>query len=436
MNNTIKYDINQPWKSLDKWQEEYIFSKNVNQDNFLLTGRQCGKTTAMSMRAVELCVNHLKEGEMVLINSITEKQAFHMLNKAKIYAEAKYYGEIKRDKENKPTMHRIMFKKGTGILCYAAGDTGEGQRGLTIKKLLIDEGSRMSEEYFIAVMPMLSVTNGSMDIASTPFGKKHRDGTPKFFYKCSLNPKFKKYYISSEDCPRHSKEFLEEQKSRMSRLAYAQEYLAKFTDQLKRIFSDELIKKTCVLFKNDVFVRREAKKYLGVDVAGFGKDDCTYEGLQKISDKRIEQIDHIIENRNYTTDTTKRIIKLDSQRNYKKIGIDDGGMGFGVFSELMNNDKTKRRTIALNNSSRKLNSDDTKHRKLLKEEMYLKLLVNMEQGIIKLFNDDEIIKSLEGAQYDENGRIFGSYSHIVEGIIRANWLASESKDLNIFCRSF
>ena len=76
-----------------------------------------------------------------------------------------------------------MFKNGTGILCYAAGETGEGQRGFTIKKLMIDEGSRMSEEYFIASMPMLSVINGSMDISSTPAGKRHKDGTEKFLWR-------------------------------------------------------------------------------------------------------------------------------------------------------------------------------------------------------------------------------------------------------------
>ena len=83
-------DINRPWLSLDDWQKEYIFDKNPNQNNFLLCGRQVGKTTAMSMRAVELCVHHFKKGEFVLINSITEKQAYHLLAKARAYAEEKY----------------------------------------------------------------------------------------------------------------------------------------------------------------------------------------------------------------------------------------------------------------------------------------------------------------------------------------------------------
>lgn len=429
----MEYDINQPWLTLDDWQKEYVFNTEIC-DNFLLAGRQSGKTTAMSLRAVELCINHFKKGEFVLINSLTEKQAFHMLAKAKTYAQAKYYHEIKRDKENKPTMHRIMFKNGTGILCYAAGETGEGQRGFTIKKLMIDEGSRMSEEYFIATMPMLSVTRGTMDIGSTPYGKRHKDGTKKFFYKCSLNQKFKKYYISAEDCPRHEKEFLEEQKKRLSKLAYAQEYLAKFTDELKRIFEEEWIKKVCVL-DDAVETSPYFKKYLGVDVAGFGKDENTFEGVQKTKNI-IEQIEHKIEKRNYTTETTKTIKKLDMKTNYIKIGIDDGGLGFGVYSECMNDDRLKRKVEPLNNASRPTNKDGTKSKRILKEEMYINLLVKGENEEIKLFKNDEIIRSLEGMQYDENGKIFGSYSHIAEGIIRAVWLAEKDKTLNIFIRSF
>ena len=133
----MKYDINRPWLTLDPWQVEYCFSPNPDQDNFILCGRQVGKTTAMSIRAVELCVMHFKKGEFVLINSITEKQAYHMLAKALVYAQEKYPKLIDKSKVNKPTKHRVMFKNGTGILCYAAGESGEGLRGFTIKKLSI-----------------------------------------------------------------------------------------------------------------------------------------------------------------------------------------------------------------------------------------------------------------------------------------------------------
>lgn len=427
------FDINRPWVTLDIWQKKYIFETKPNQDCFLLTGRQVGKTTGMSIKAIELCINHFKKGEAVLICSITEKQAYHMLAKALAYAKEIYPDEIKGGKD-KPTMHRINFRNGTSILCYAAGETGEGLRGMTIKKLMIDEGSRMSEEFYIAVIPMLSVVKGSMDIASTPFGKKNKDGSLKFFYKCSLDDHYTKFYVSAEDCPRHTKEFLEKEKARLSRLAYAQEFLALFLDELQRVISDELIKKCCILKRRKEF--QPGRYYLGCDVAGFGRDECTFEIFDKISKDEIEQVENIIEKRNLTTDTSDRIIKLDLIYKHRKLGVDDQGIGFGVFSELKNNDRTKRKVEALNNSARAIDYQGEKSKKLLKEEMYMNLQVLMEKGKIKLLDDDEIKASLSSMQYDEDGSIFGSYSHICEGIVRGLWLASQDKSLKCFMRTF
>lgn len=432
MKNEYKFDINRPWLSLDQWQKDYIFNSEPNQDCFLLCGRQVGKTTAMSIKAVELCVNHFKKGEFVLINSITEKQAYHMLAKAAVYAEVQYPKKIITKGKDKQTKHKLMFKNGTGILCYAAGEKGEGLRGFTIKKLMSDEGSRMSEEYYIAVSPMLSVIGGSRDIASTPAGKLHKDGSIKFFYKCSLDKKFKRFYVSAEDCPRHTTTFLQGEKEKLSKLAYAQEYLAVFTDELKRLFDETIIDKVCILGRT---IKDPTKSYfLGVDVAGLGEDESTYEILEKTNED-ILQRENITEKRNLTTTTTKKIVDLDEGWDFVKIGVDDAGIGFGVYSELMNNDSTKRKTVALNNASRKTDNIGHKSKKLLKEEMYIALLIVMEKNKILLLDDDDIKASLSSIQH-EDGRIFGSNSHITEGIMRALRLIENRKNLSSWISSF
>jgi len=430
----VEYDINRPWLTLDDWQKDYIFNTPPNQNCFLLCGRQVGKTTAMGIKAVELCVHHFRKGDFILINSITEKQAYHMLAKALVYAKEKYSKRVMWKGDNKPTKHRIMFKNGTGILCYAAGETGEGLRGFTIKKLMSDEGSRMSEEYFIAVSPMMSVIGGSRDIASTPAGKLHSDGSEKYFYKCSKDKEFKSFYVSAEDCPRHSKGFLSSEKERLSKLAYAQEYLAVFTDELKRLFSKELIEDICVLEQLEV-IDKSGRYYLGVDVAGLGEDECSYEVLETMNNKTIEHRANFTEKRNLTVDTSRKIFSMNKTYNFTKIGVDDAGVGFGVWSELMNADATKHKTEALNNASRVIDKDGVRHKKILKEEMYINLQVLMENKQIRLLNDPEVKDSLASMQHDE-GKIFGPNSHITEGIIRAAWLAEKGKDLNIFARRF
>ena len=433
-----KYDLNRPWLTLDPWQKKYIETP-PEVDCFLLCPRQIGgKTTAMSIKSVELCIKNFKEGEIVLVNCITERQAMLTLKKAQIYAEAKYPQFICKDKDNKPTMHRLMFKSGKlnkGILCYAAGEEGDSTRGYTIKKLMIDEGARMKEAYFVSALPTLSLTKGSIDIASTPFGKKDREGNEKFFYKCFKDDSFKKFIINLEDCPRRDEEMIEKMRKRLSATAFAQEYLNVFTDDILRLFDDDLIEKACKIKKSDIKEKSKASRwFLGVDVAGFGKDESAHSIIEKLPNKQIVQRDFIIENGKLTTQTTNKILQLNKIYPINKIGVDDGGIGFGVFSELMSNDRTKRKTEALNNASRIMNKEE-KRKKLLKEEMYFNLLTELEHGRLFLLNDEDIKASLASVIY-ENEKIYASYNHPVESLIRAVWLATKGKDLNIFIHSF
>jgi len=287
----------------------------------------------------------------------------------------------------------------------------------------------MSEEFFLSVTPMLSVSGGSMDIASTPFGTKDNEGRETFFYQCSKDENYKKFYISAEDCPRHSKEYLAREKERMSKLQYAQEYLAQFLDEVKAVFTREWIDKVCVLKRRQSIIQPR-DYYLGGDIAGWGKDKTALEILDGTIRDKIEQTENIILEHKKTTETSRAIIDLNLLWRIKNNGIDDGGMGFGVYSELLDSEVTKRKTTPLNNSKR--SEEDS--RKLLKEEMYQNLLVLGERGKIKLLDDEEIKSSLASIQHGE-GKIFGSDSHITEGIIRAAWIV-KTKGLKLFVHSF
>ena len=69
----------------------------------------------------------------------------------------------------------------------------------------------------------------------------------------------------------------------------------------------------------------------------------------------------------------------------------------------------------------------------MKEDMYSNLLMLMERGEIDLLDDDEVRVSLASVQWQyvrKEGqktkiKIFGNYTHVIEGIIRAAWLANQ-----------
>jgi hypothetical protein len=203
-------------------------------------------------------------------------------------------------------------------------------------------------------------------------------------------------------------------------------------EELQRFFSDEWINKVCII-KRDNIVR--GKTYLGVDCAGMGEDKNSFESFDKLSDKKIRQIDNQTTKKEYTMQTTNRIIQLHNFYHYKKIGVDDAGVGFGVFSELINNNKTRDRVVSLNNARRSLDSNDKAKKRLLKEDMYITTLNLGEQAKLKLLDDDDIKLSIASVQIEsKDGKvfIFGKDTHIAEGIIRGVYLAEQDKSLNLW----
>jgi hypothetical protein len=175
----------------------------------------------------------------------------------------------------------------------------------------------------------------------------------------------------------------------------------------------------------------------GIDPAGMGADEGSISIFSINSERETAiQTDHIITEKLYTTQTTDRIITLDKQHDFEKIYVDDGGVGFGVFSELLNDDNTKYKTIPLNNSARPLDSKGKRKKKILGEEMVINLLNMMEKNKVSLLQDHEIRESLKSYkfEYSDGGKLLisSNYNHPVQSIMRAVWhLQQKSLKLSI-----
>lgn len=437
---------------LDPWQLEFLQTEG---DKILCTGRQVGKSTVCSIDAGEYAINNPKSKPIVMI-APTERQAYALFDKTLNYLSQYYPERVIRKGRDRPTKQRIKLRNGVEIYCLPVGTSGIGIRFLTIGRLYVDEASRMPEEVWAAVDPALLTTGGSTILISTPFGARGR------FYETWVNQdkayeSFSRFSIDSENVIRN-REFgqywtevqrekalqkIEQAKNRMSKRAYAEEYLGEFIEDLHRYFSDELIEKCCTIKRPKVF-SKHARYYLGVDIARMGEDEGTYEIIRKDSSEKLVHVENIVTRKKLTTDTERKILELDKQYNFREIYIDagSGSLGVGIYDHLLENDQTKRKIVAINNRARPMDRDGTKKQRIAKEDLYINLLALMEQGKIKLLDDDEVKESLRSVQYEyvqKEGeltklRIFGTYTHIVEGIIRAAWCV-HGKDLNIWIRS-
>ena len=423
---------------LDKWQEEILKTEG---SILLCSGRQVGKSTIIARKASNYAEQSKKS---ILIISATERQADELFIKTLNYINPFMLMKGK----NKPTKHTIKLKNGSIIRCLPTGLAGIGIRGFTIDILIADEAAFIPEEVWLAVTPMLLTTGGNIILVSTPHGKVG------YFWKCYNDENFKVFHIKSEEVIKNREisaswseiqrekaiEHLEREKKSMSALQYAQEYCGEFIDELRQFFPDELIKK-CMTSKRREFIYPQKTYFLGVDVARMGEDECTFEIIDRTNRKHLIHIDSIVIKKQFLNQVYNRILELDKQYKFKSIYIDDGGIGVGVFDYLLDNSQTKNKVVAINNRARPLDKKEEYKKKLLKEDLYNNLLGLMERGEIELLEDDEIFRSLKSVQYEyivtmgahTKLRIFGNYTHIAEGLIRASFCVKD-KRLEVWCR--
>ncbi len=420
----MEYDLARPWRTLDPWQKEVL---KVKGNIAVRSGRQVGKSTVIAIKAGEEAIR--KPNQTIMIIASVERQALLMFEKVLSYIHARYRGYIKREKNN-PTKKKLKLTNGSEILSLPTGETGYGIRGHTINLLIADEAAYIPEEVWLAVTPMLAVTKGKIWLLSTPRG---REG---YFYRSFSDERFTQFHISSEDCPRKDIEFLKSERERLTKAQYSQEYLGEFVDELHRFFPDSLINSTCTLSRPEIRAKYN-QHFLGVDVARMGADESTFEIISIGNDGVLRQVENITTTKTLTTATTNRILDLNKRYGFSKIYIDDGGMGVAVFDNLLEEESTRRKVVALNNAQRGLDYQKTRKKKLLKEDLYNNLLRLMEQKKVQLLADNDIKFSLRSIQYeytDKGMRIYGAYSHIVEGLIRACWCVKD-KHLKMFITS-
>lgn len=427
---------------LDAWQKQVLEAKG---NIVLCSGRQVGKSTVISISSAEYAIKNAKKS--VLIISSTERQAEELFLKCFNYLTEFYLKEVKRGRD-RPTKHIIKLKNGSVIRSLPTGLAGVGIRGFTIDRLIVDEAAFINEKVFSAVTPMLLTTGGEIILVSTPHG---REG---YFYRSFMDKNWTVFHIKSEEVIKnreisetwslHQREkalaHLEAEKLRMSAMEYAQEYMGEFVDSLRQFFPDELILR-CMTETRRESIERNKVYFMGCDIARLGEDEGTFEILDRTQRDLLVQVENIVTTKKRLNETTDEILRLDKLYKFRAIYIDDGGIGVGVFDYLLEHEQTKRKVVAINNKSRPLDRDETYKKKILKEDLYNNLLMLMEQGKIKLLKDDEIYQSLKSVQYEyivEAGsntkfHIFGNYTHIAEGLIRAAWCVKD-KSLNIWVR--
>lgn len=426
---------------LDPWQREFLETEG---DKILYCGRQVGKSTICAIDAGTWAVNN--PGKNILMIAPVERQSYALFEKTLIDFLIRYYPKMICKGKDRPTQTRIKLTNKTTIWCLPAGIDGTGLRFIKVDRLYLEEGARIPSLVFSAITPTLLTTGGAKIILTTPAGK----GTYASDVWNNKNKAFnsyKRFSISSIDVIKDREicdtwttgqreaalRHIEEERARMSYNLFMQEYGGMEMDALTQFFPDNLIKSCMTIKREDRGLIPQGRAFMGVDVAGMGHDQTVLFSVCKEGD-RLAQFGMEITEQTHITDTIRMIKASDSRNKYKKIYIDDGGLGVGVFDTLLEDEQTRRKVEAINNSRRSLDREEKQRKRIMKEDLYNNLKVLMEAGRLDLWEDEEIFLSLKSIFYEwENGnlKISGSYSHIAEALIRAAWCVKD-KTLNIW----
>lgn len=444
----------------DSWQQKIL---DHNGDICARTGRQVGKSVTISKKVAQFALEH--NNTVILVMAPAKRQSAHIfekimdelkkVNEAMIAEAGGFHDDIEKSTRSNeiarreferahglftgmPTKTEVNLKNGTRVYCLPIGKTGTYIRCLTIDLLVGEEAAYIPECVWTAVKPMLAVSKQTRGLGwefllSTPFGKGG------YFYNATLDEDYLQIHVSSESCPRISRDFLAKERRRMSKTEYAQEYLGEFVDDFNQFFSTDLIKSrmTFISWDREKNYSSANSYYLGMDIAKYGGDEtaiCILE-MDLKAHCRIVRVD--AKENMKITETSRWAERLDELWHFKQIFVDNQGLGEGVM-DLLREKLGKSRVTGLNNSSKSItdgNDGEDRRRRILKEDLYSNALKMMEQAEVDLIADMKLQKSLKCMQFEytneQNLRIFGPYSHISEAFVRACW-AKKQKKLRLF----
>ena len=209
----------------DSWQERLLQSEAPRV--LLNCARQSGKSTMAGLLALHKAL--IKRGSLILILAPAERQAKELFSKV---AEAyRTLGHI----IPADSYRKMGMELANGSRIEALPGTEKTIRGFSgVDLLLVDEASRVADELYYAVRPMLAVSGGRLMMLSTPYGRRG-----VFHQEWTDGQGWERYEVPAGECPRISEEFLEEERQALPRRIYRQEYECSFEDTEDAVFAYE-----------------------------------------------------------------------------------------------------------------------------------------------------------------------------------------------------
>ncbi len=216
--------------TLDAWQRDVLLSDASS--TIILASRQAGKSTVSSIRALHRAL--YTPASLVLLLAPSYRQSKELFRKVKDALAALPFAAPLASE----SALELEFKNLSRIVALPGKEaTIRGFSGVSL--LIVDEASRVPDELYQAVRPMLAVSGGDILLLSTPFGKRgffHHEWTEG-------GADWHRTKVTARDCPRIPREWLEQERQSIGDWWYRQEYLCEFVESVDSVFRYEDIQR-------------------------------------------------------------------------------------------------------------------------------------------------------------------------------------------------
>jgi hypothetical protein len=197
----------------------------------MLCGRGTGKSCTAALRAF-LHADTLPD-QTVLLIAPAQRTAFELMRWIKhIFNVLSVKSGVIRE-----TQTEIHFNNGSRVIVIP-GATDETIRGYRADLIIADEGSRLSDEVFAALIPMLK-KNGIFITASTPYGRRG------WFWESWSQGHGKQIIVRSTELPRMAA-IVERDRKILTDAQFRQEHLVTFLGSGSQYFSIESVDRAFV----------------------------------------------------------------------------------------------------------------------------------------------------------------------------------------------
>jgi hypothetical protein len=213
----------------DPWQERLL--RSTSPRVLSNCSRQSGKSTMSGVIALHRALYF--PGSLVLCLAPSERQSKELFAKVS-NSYRRLRGTTAPASDRKLGMH---LPNGSRIEALPGSE--KTVRGFSDTSLLIvDEAARVDDELYYAVRPMLAVSGGALMMLTTPHGKRGA-----FFAEWTGGHEWDRYEVPARECPRISKEFLEEERNALPSWVFRQEYECSFEETEDAVFTHEMIER-------------------------------------------------------------------------------------------------------------------------------------------------------------------------------------------------